>query len=125
MRSGPMFILLILPVDQRRTRDALGLSCHQRGWSGVEWREYVLSLPGRWMVPGKQEKREGNKVPLLMPIGEGTRAALQTSSIWPRARPSRVTSWSVPWVPCESLGPGEVLYLAPGLHSTRPIEGPL
>lgn len=58
-----------------QTRDIpeMPWACPVTRGGGVEWREYVLSLPGRWMVHGKQGKREGDKVPLLMPIGEGTR----------------------------------------------------
>lgn len=120
MGRGPRFILLILPADQRHTRDALGLSCRQRGWSGVEWREYVLSLPGRWMVPGKQRKRgrQGAFADAHWRRHQGL-AALQTSRSWPRARPSSPLGSS--WV----TGPWGGALPAPGLHSTRPIQGPL
>lgn len=100
----------------------LRLPCHQR--SRVRRVQFSACQGEGWCLGSKEKRREGHRMSLLTrcPSGSHQRlAALQTSSSRPRARPPREASCSVPWVPHESLGPGEVLNLSPA----RPIRGPL
>lgn len=76
MGSGPVFILLTSPADQKHTRDPCG--CHVTRGGGVE--SAVLSLPGRWMVPGKQRKREGDRMSLLIKRPSGKPPGAGSSS---------------------------------------------